>query len=383
MSERLDIELLKRAALGQWPQILAALGGLSDASSNFPTSKHSQCPFPERHARSGGKNKFRLWQPNGEEYRGQAICSCGTWSDGIALLQDLNGWSFIDCVKEINQYLGDPLQIGSHQGSKALPRPAHVVDEQAVAKERERIAKRDRRRQDALNRVWCEAIEVTDPQAEPLRRYLAKRHIPPAVLGAVQDTEVRFHPNLEYLSASGERWGHFPALLAIVRDPAGLPVTLHRTYLSVDGGKAAVPQGEAVKKLMSYPSTRQLAGGSIRLFRPSPMLGITEGIETALAVQAATGVPTWASYSANMLEKLDLGQLDGVRQLLIWADKDASETGQRVARELKAKAWRYNMKCRVLLPEAAIEGKGIDWNDVLATEGEAGFPEELLSGGET
>jgi phage/plasmid primase-like uncharacterized protein len=378
MSKYIDVEHLKRAAQGRWPTILATLGGLSEAAANFPSAKHSQCPFPHRHHTSGGKRKFRLWQPNGETYQGQAICSCATWGDGIHLLRDLTGWTFVQCVEEINAYLGDPLDLGHHTPIEKHGRPSTLTEAQADAKQCELTARRDAYRKRLLNTVWEGGLAVTDPAAEPLRRYLATRGIPPAVLESVQGDELRFHPRLEFRTNEGRCWGHFPALIATVRDAEGNPVTLHRTYLSSDGGKASVPDGEAVKKIMSYPSTRQISGGAIQLFPTRPLMGITEGIETALAVYAATGVPVWASYSANMLEKLDLSRLDGVRQLLIWADKDASETGERVARELKAKAWRYNMKCRVLLPEAAITGKGIDWNDVLACEGEAGFPEELL-----
>jgi putative DNA primase/helicase len=55
--------------------------------------------------------------------------------------------------------------------------------------------------------------------------------------------------------------GRHPAILAQVTGQGGDAVTLHRTYLTVDGHKAPV---DAPKKLMRHPSARQLTGGAIR-----------------------------------------------------------------------------------------------------------------------
>src|SRR5690606_39807 len=114
------------------------------------------------------------------------------------------------------------------------------------------------------------------------------------------DKVVRFHPSLPYYD--GEHWvGDYPAMLALVSDVAGKPVTIHRTYLTQDGCKSPV---ESPRKLMRYPSDRTITGGAIRLHEScSPMLAIAEGLETALAVMEGTDLPVWCVINANLLEK--------------------------------------------------------------------------------
>lgn len=48
---------------------------------------------------------------------------------------------------------------------------------------------------------------------------------------------------------------------------------------------------ESPKKLMAYPADLSLAGAAIRLASHNGSLGLTEGIETALAVMLLTGQP--------------------------------------------------------------------------------------------
>lgn len=383
--KKLDIAALKYACQGQWPSILSALGGLKDAANTYGSTKHVDCPFPERHGDSEGRKKFRLYQGTGD-YQGGAICTCGSWSDGFDLLQDVNGWTFIETVKAVNDYVNDPLSL-DQVVANPRPRQAVHIDEASLEVEREKKRsaqrKKDRFRWDAIRRTWSESVPVIDPAAEPLRRYLAKRRIPPAILEKLSGSELRFHPALDYITSDGEVWGQFPAMIAAVRDSKGKACTLHRTYLSNDGGKAALPDGEEAKKLMAYPSTMSISGGAIRLFEPRPLMGLTEGIETALSVRAATGIPVWPTYSASMLKNFDLKQFNDVKLLLLWADKDASKTGERVANALKVKAWEAGIRCQVLLPNREVEGKGVDWNDVLAEKGWRGFPSEMqILGGE-
>ena len=79
--------------------------------------------------------------------------------------------------------------------------------------------------------------------------------------------------------------------------PDGRIVALHRTYLTDDGRKADVP---TVKKLTGAPGA--LAGASDPARHPMRgVLGIAEGMETALAASLASGVPTVAAYCANAL----------------------------------------------------------------------------------
>ena len=67
-------------------------------------------------------------------------------------------------------------------------------------------------------------------------------------------------------------------MLALITNPIGEPITVHRTYLSSDGGKADLPvQRKAVSSFGQGPT--------IRLAPVAPTMGIAEGIETALSAK--------------------------------------------------------------------------------------------------
>ncbi|RDE48731.1 MAG: hypothetical protein DVS81_20530 [Candidatus Accumulibacter meliphilus] len=171
--------------------------------------------------------------------------------------------------------------------------------------------------------------------------------------------------------------GRHPAILAQVTGQGGDSVTLHRTYLTVDGHKASV---DAPKKLMRHPSARQLTGGAIRLIAPGSRLAVTEGIETALAVIEATGLPAWATGNAHLLETFV--PPPGVRQVLVFADKDRpsrqhpSGHGQEAARALVTRLWAMGIQAGAIAPALTIPDgqKGVDWLDVFNLAGKAGFP---------
>jgi putative DNA primase/helicase len=146
--------------------------------------------------------------------------------------------------------------------------------------------------------------------------------IPPA------DGDLRYHPALPH-KPSGTRW---PALIARVTDAVTRePLTLHRTWIQVDGRKAPV---QPPRMLLGG---HRKAGGVVRLWPDEAVttgLGIAEGIETALALAHAYR-PVWACIDAGNLAQLPV--LPGIECLTIAADHDpagiaAAETcGQRWA----------------------------------------------------
>ena len=88
-------------------------------------------------------------------------------------------------------------------------------------------------------------------------------------------------------------------------------------------------------------------------------LALTEGIETGLAVNLMTALPVWACVSAFGLEHVVLPE--EAREVWIFADNDASETGQRAAQRLARRLRQEGRNVRVRIPSTA----GQDWLDVL------------------
>ncbi|EOY6239046.1 toprim domain-containing protein, partial [Proteus mirabilis] len=102
-------------------------------------------------------------------------------------------------------------------------------------------------------------------------------------------------------------------------------------------------------------------------------LGVSEGIETALAVTRATGQTCWSVVNATLLARFE--PPSNVKMLYIWADHDLSETGLNAANELKKKAWQKGILTQVLIPPipTSLGVKSWDWNDVLNVYGAMGF----------
>jgi putative DNA primase/helicase len=108
---------------------------------------------------------------------------------------------------------------------------------------------------------------------------------------------------------------------------------------------------------------------------------LPEGIETALAVIEATGLPAWATGNAYLLETFM--PPPGVEQVLVFADKDRPfqaasvrpRTGSGADVGDPAMGNGDFERARSRLPSIFPDGrKGVDWLDVFDLLGEAGFP---------
>ncbi|MEI8395174.1 MAG: toprim domain-containing protein [Rhodospirillaceae bacterium] len=150
----------------------------------------------------------------------------------------------------------------------------------------------------------------------------------------------------------------YPAMVAIVRDAAGNPTGLHRTWLAPDGsGKAPIEKNRMM--------LGTVAGGAVRLvpLGDSSFLGLGEGIETTLAVKPVVNIPLWAALSAGNLEHVVVP--DQVKTIIIFVDNDLSGTGLKAA--LRAAAIHYAAGRRVWIVMPPTPGD--DFDDLLMREG--------------
>jgi phage/plasmid primase-like uncharacterized protein len=96
----------------------------------------------------------------------------------------------------------------------------------------------------------------------------------------------------------------------------------------------------------------------VRLAAASEQLVVAEGIETALAILAATGMSTWAAISAGGIKGLILPALPMASEVLIGADNDPAGID---AAHVAAERWSQEGRCvRIALPP-----KGQDFADLL------------------
>ncbi len=237
---------------------------------------------------------------------------------------------------------------GRARGNDTRPSvPVPMLDPAVVERKRER-----------LRQTWRETVPLEHQKGHAARLYLQSRaladvlHSPPKVL--------RAHPALDYWDRS--QWlGRFPALVALFHGAAGEPVTLHVTYLRSDGcAKAAVP---APKKILGVPVKGATKGGAIRLYEArGGILGLAEGIESALSLRLIRNIPVWASFCADNLERIRLPE--GLRELQIGVDIDASGKGRQVAQALAKRVKRWSPRTRVLYVTPELDGP-CDLNDEL------------------
>lgn len=149
---------------------------------------------------------------------------------------------------------------------------------------------------------------------------------------------VGFVPSTDALRSRGDE------MLARVTGTDGQGAQLHRTIIRPDGVTRLLMPGE-------FP-----AGSAVRLADPADVLGIAEGIETAVAASVLHDVPVWAALTAGNMAKWEPPL--GVR-VIVFGDADASFTGQAAAYALAKRLWTKRVDVEVRMADAG------DWNDAL------------------
>jgi putative DNA primase/helicase len=315
---------LKTRAHGQWTSILSSLG----VSTDILNGKNQPCPLPG----CGGKDRFQYTDRFGE---GNYICrSCGP-GGGLKLAQRVLGTKFNGLLDAIEQLLGASRIMAA--GPHCVPSP-------------ERMKR-------LCQRIWQEAKPITT--GDEVDRYLRNR----GLQLTAYPRSLRFHAALGYYEKQAgqprsKKIAEYPAMIACVQGADGHAVTLHRTYLK--GGRKAL--GDQSKKVLSAG----IHGATVRLDEPTTELGVTEGIETALAVRLSTNKPVWAALNCGNLEKLWIP--DSLQRLYIYADNDTNSEfsgqvsaymlAQRVVRESAKRG--LSRKVQVFVPNKS----GTDWADI-------------------
>lgn len=358
---RLEFNDIARRASGNWSAILPALGPFQEVVE-AQGRRHVGCPMHE-----GTTNKnFRILK-DFDETGGVACNSCGVFTTGFNLLVKYHGCSIYEAFKLVSEYLdGNPSRVRNR-----APRRDH--------NKRQREEAHDKRIAEMLLSMHTASLPAEAPEAAPLRAYLAKRGVPMQRVPKA----LRFHPALPYYDqrrgSNGKtqavHLGDFPAILASVYNPEGRVIAYHRIYLTKDGDKADVP---SPKRLTPRRNAVPLTGSAIRLHPATrPVLALTEGFETGLAVMLAQRVPTWPTVSAQMLESVVIP--DHVQHVAIYADLDRSTTGQLRAQALCERLQQQGKSCSFFLPPGPIPdaAKSVDWLDIYVQAGAQALPSPL------
>lgn len=332
---RLFAAKVRNAAARKWPEILQALGVNADAL----TKKNKPCPA------CGGTDRFSFI----DDERGAFVCRSldREGGDGFELVRHLFGCDFMTAVNKVAETLG--VKKGNGDTWQAPPVRLAIAATPAPP---------ELDRTSHLINTWNKATPLKNALLRPAGLYLKGRGL------AVPETKaLRFAPLLPYWD-EGKQLGKWPALLAYVTSPTGELAALMRLYLTQSGKKAEATnaQGEPLpaKKLATVRSG-VMRGSAVRLFDIDGQgrIALAEGIETALAVHQTTGLPVWACISAFGLEHVKLP--DTAKDVFIFGDNDANQTGQRSAYRLAKRLTANGLNARVFIPNQT----GQDWLDVL------------------
>lgn len=302
---RVDIDHVKKESTGKWRGIFGELG------ITIPEhKKHGPCPIED-----AGVDRFYF---DDKEGRGTWHCNnCGA-GDGFALLMLKYGWTFIQTAQEVGKVVSS---------CEFVCAPQEQDDEKKKA---------------FMNEIWAGSGPLTG--SDLATKYLRSRGI------LISPDTKQVHLNAACYES--ETKTKMPAMVCMVRDQAGKPIGLHRTYLNDQAGKAKL---ECVRK-----SIGKTACGAIRLMPVSDVVGVAEGIESALSASQLFDLPVWAVISAVGMESFM--PPEGVRKVVIFGDNDATFTGQKSAYALANKL--YLRDFLVDDPQIPVE-RGCDWNDVL------------------
>ena len=290
------------AARGRWEEILAHFH-----IQLPPRGKHGPCPA------CGGKDRFRF---DDKENRGTFYCSACGAGDGFILLRHVKSMTLQNATELVSDYLG-------------------------VEKAKQSPSTHDPLK--AMRELWARTRYPTEggPVALYLRNRLGTDEIPKHIheCMSVYDPETR---------------NSYPAMVAKIASPENKAVNLHITYLTLDGRKAATPKPKRVM------AGKLPEGCAIRLMKPEAIMGIAEGIETALAASIIHSMPVWAAVSGVGLSKWTPPPV--AKTIYVFGDNDESFAGQSKAYALAHRlSVMFKRDVVVELPTQA----GADWNDVL------------------
>lgn len=351
---------LTKQAENRWEEIYAGIAPeFSDAIEVAHKRLHVTCPVHGTSNRNGKGNGFRMtkdWTRSG----GVVCNTCGIKTNGFQALAWLRGWDIKEAAREVGKFIasGEVKPIEQRR-----PQKVFVPDDEWARKKIEALR--------ALARPAT---------GTPVEKYLRNRGLTIPIPSAL-----RFIPKMPFWHTEEKTESLHPGMAADITTADDMVRSVHRTYLTDEGTKADLDE---VKKVMIPVGT--ISGGAIKLYEPieGAWMSLAEGIETALAVYAAVGLPIWSTVSAGMLATWDPAMLKGLRVkgVLIWADLDVGQeklgglgAGESAAFQLQQRLLELGIPCYVLIPDEIIPAgaKGVDWLDVYRKKGVKPFKQQL------
>lgn len=295
------------ASKNKWPYIYNQLG-LPPITGGSHYKK--ECPICDR------KHSFRCDDRSGD---GDWICTCGS-GKGIGLIQEVYHVGFAEACNMVDKIIGN----------KKIQPP-----EDPNFKSKETLAEEE----------FQKLFQLQNSDAQ---KYLQSR----GIFILPENDVLRYSGSHMY---DYSKKISFPCIIAKVLSHGGIFSYKHLTFI-VGSKKIEI---EPQRKLIAIGSEPK--GAAIRLFNHKDVLGIAEGIETALSAKQIYGFPVWCLLNTSLMKKFVCPE--GVKKLIIYTDNDKNLSGQAAAFE----CGRRNMLLKNNLKEIIITwpAEVDDFNDVL------------------
>lgn len=334
------ISKLKQKAKGNWGYIISSIEPSTLDAINSNCS-HVPCPV------HGGKDGYRVYRDFHET--GGSVCNtCGNFSDGFATLEFVTGMSVSEVVKKVRDLLDDkPSLITKKVKTTCLPKP--------------KPAAKANKTTERLRAAW---LQSSQNDISLIEKYVVSRGLPVGLAEvwasqARQNSVMRTYQKVEGVIVN---FGVQPAILSIVYNGDGQAISLHRTYLDSEGAKNTVLPN--AKTLMPSKEGVEWFSCAVRLGeQPETTLNVAEGIETSLAVMAMGESHCWATVNAQNLA--GFVPPENIKEVVVWADLDKSETGFKAAQALQERLCKEGIEVIIKLPPMPVpkSAKSVDWLD--------------------
>lgn len=155
---------------------------------------------------------------------------------------------------------------------------------------------------DRAHEIWDQAQPIT---GGPAARYLLSRGL------TTFPSALRYHPRTPFGRGRSARYR--PAIVAAVAEPRRF-TGLQRLFIEPDGSSLAMDL-EKPKWGLARP-----IGGAVQLAPAGPVLGLAEGVETAMSAAFLLGIPVWAALGSERLHQILIPSV--VRRLILLPDND-------------------------------------------------------------
>lgn len=383
---------------GQWEAIFSACGaGL--VVESVKTRKHMGCP---QHSGKTQSNYRGLPTHKDGCFNDVAVGVCNTcgvqkgiwhlkWYLGHeslkqtrTLIKESMGWTWGYILGDfsLDEHLTEEEQKAL-EAKREKEMQKRKVEELARKKAQ---AKKDAEKKLLLNKINRElfdtCVSLNDPLAEPARKYFLKRGINLSDLPDLS-TSIKFSTGFD-VYASGQSYGSHMSIVSRVENIEGKLLYPHRIIIDSNGDKVDLECGSKIKG-SAYPG-KDNSGRGIKPFKTGTCVGVSEGLEVALAA-ATTDLPVEAATDATSLEHWIAPE--GAVIVFIFEDKDLPTKpypnegghGKAAATSLAKRLLAEKKVPIILTPNFDIPDgcKSVDWNDVYANFGTDGFPKILLN----